>query len=74
MSPLKWFLSVGHQPGRTLGYFMDDDHARDGSAFEMYAPDLTVTWRESDAPGSMERHLKLLEMLFGPIGGTDEAS
>jgi hypothetical protein len=28
--------------------------------------DLTVIWTETDAPGSAERHLKLLKMLFGP--------
>lgn len=31
-------------------------------------PDLTVTWRESDAPGSAERHVKLLKMLFDSEG------
>lgn len=29
-------------------------------------PDLSATWNTSDAPGSAERHLKLLKMLFEP--------
>lgn len=37
-------------------------------------PDLSVTWRVSDAPGSAGRHLKLLEMLFGPTDATEERS
>lgn len=32
-------------------------------------PDLTVTWRVSDAPGSAERHVRLLKMLFEPQDG-----
>lgn len=36
-------------------------------------PDLSVFWRNSSAPGSAERHLKLLNMLFQPTdsGGSD---
>jgi len=30
------------------------------------APDLTVTWRVTNEPGSAGRHLKLLKMLFEP--------
>lgn len=29
-------------------------------------PDLSVTWKVTEAPGSAERHLKLLNLLFGP--------
>lgn len=42
------------------------EEARDWLKESGTMPDLTVTWRESDAPGSMERHLKLLKMLFDP--------
>lgn len=34
-----------------------------------HRPDLSVFWRSSDAPGSAERHMRLLDMLFQPADG-----
>ncbi len=42
------------------------DEARDWLKVSGLTPDLSVTWTVSDAPGSAERHLDLLKMLFGP--------
>jgi hypothetical protein len=42
------------------------EEARDWLKESGETPDLSVTWRVSDAPGSAERHLALLKMLFEP--------
>lgn len=42
------------------------DEARDWLKMSGAQPDLSVTWRVGDAPGSAGRHLKLLAMLFEP--------
>ncbi len=49
------------------------DEAREWLKKSGAPPDLSVTWRVTDAPGSAERHLKLLKMLFEPEGGPHAA-
>jgi hypothetical protein len=45
------------------------DEAREWLKESGVTPDLSVTWRVTDAPGSAERHLKLLNLLFGSADG-----
>jgi hypothetical protein len=47
------------------------DEAREWLKESGKMPDLSVTWQGTDEPGSAERHLRLLNMLFGP---TDQSS
>lgn len=42
------------------------EEARDWLKESGIVPDLSVTWVVTDKPGSAERHLKLLNVLFGP--------
>jgi hypothetical protein len=37
------------------------------------APDLTMTWTVTDRPGTADRHLRLLNMLFSPRPGDQAA-
>lgn len=41
------------------------DEARDWLKESGRTPDLSVTWTVTDAAGSAERHLNLMNMLFG---------
>lgn len=47
--------------------------ARDWLKESGRAPDLSVTWTATDAAGSAERHLKLMNMLFGSAAPRDAA-
>lgn len=49
------------------------DEARDWLKQSGVAPDLSVTWKVTDATGSAERHLKLMNMLFGSAAPRDAA-
>lgn len=49
------------------------DEAREWLKESGVTPDLTVTWTVTDAPGSAERHVKLLKMLFGSADGPQAA-
>lgn len=49
------------------------DEARDWLKESGVTPDLTVTWSACEAPGSAERHLRLLKMLFEPQDGPHAA-
>lgn len=49
------------------------DEARDWLKQSGRVPDLSVTWKVTDAAGSAERHLSLMNMLFGSAAPRDAA-
>lgn len=49
------------------------DEARDWLKAYGSAPDLTMTWNVTEQPGTADRHLRLLNMLFSPRAGDQAA-